>query len=158
MDSFHKIISKTFTFDNGHKGTQAALSHIDCFYISLGLDQKKNGNIEIAASMKQFSNHSLILLWIHSKILMKPPTKVFFDITMFKNKVHQIKMVKAWQEAFSELKGQEVAIILMMTINRIVGCNVHITKDKWKCKHEMFRGQTKKTTFAKNHFPNRPTQ
>ncbi len=42
---------------------------------------------------------------------------------------HQIKMVKAWQEAFSELKGQKVAIMLLMTIKQIMGCNVHITKE-----------------------------
>jgi hypothetical protein len=38
-------------------------------------------------------------------------------------------MVKAWQEAFSELKGQKVAIMLLMTIKQIMGCNVHITKE-----------------------------
>jgi hypothetical protein len=85
---------------------------------------------KITTSMKQFSNHSLILLWIRSKIPMKPPTKVFFDILMFKDKYHQIKTMKAWREAFSKLKGQEVAITLLMTIKQIMGCNVCITKDK----------------------------
>jgi hypothetical protein len=44
------------------------------------------------------------------------PSKDFFYVTLFKGKDHYAKMVKAWQEALSKLKGQELATTLLVTI------------------------------------------
>ncbi len=51
LNSFSKNTEKIFTFDNGHRGAQVALSHIHCFYVFAGLDNR-GGRTKIVASLK----------------------------------------------------------------------------------------------------------
>jgi hypothetical protein len=72
-------------FDNECRGAQVALSCINRFYVSMGFDEK-GGHMEIATSLRQISDHSLVVLWIRLDILPKHAPKEFFNITLLKDR------------------------------------------------------------------------
>jgi hypothetical protein len=51
LDSFCKNTEKMFTFDNGRRRAQAALLHINHFYVFTGLD-RRGGRTKIVASLR----------------------------------------------------------------------------------------------------------
>lgn len=106
LDSFRKNIEQTFMFDNKCKGAEMALLRINRFYVSMGLD-KKGGDMEIATSLRQISDHFLVVLWIHPNILPRHAPKEFFNTAQLKDSEHHTMMVGRWQEMLAELKGQD---------------------------------------------------
>jgi len=66
LDSFRKMSKKNFTFDNGRSGPQSAVSRIDKFMVSQGIEER-GGRMEAAASIRKLSDHSLltITIWGH---------------------------------------------------------------------------------------------
>jgi exonuclease III len=62
-DSFRKMSKKAYTFDNGRSGSGAAVSRIDKYMISQGLESR-GGRIECGASIEKISDHSPLLISI----------------------------------------------------------------------------------------------
>jgi len=54
---------KSFTYDNGREGANAALTKFDKFYMFNGLE-RLTGKIGILVSFNKIFNHYLITLWI----------------------------------------------------------------------------------------------
>jgi endonuclease/exonuclease/phosphatase family metal-dependent hydrolase len=81
LGSFRKMSKKSFTFDNGRSGKQAAVSRIDKFMVSQGIEER-GGRVESAASIRKLSDHSPLTIKIWG---IHPPTKKqtrFFDATL----------------------------------------------------------------------------
>ncbi len=63
LNSFHKQSEKEFTYDNGRAGMKSAVSRINKFMISQTVEER-GGRIEVAASMRKFTNHSPVCIKI----------------------------------------------------------------------------------------------
>ncbi len=72
--------------------------------------------MEIATSIRQISHHSLVVLWIHPDILWRHAPKEFFNISLLKDPEHHTMMIGRWQEMLAELRGQDIATALLMTV------------------------------------------
>ncbi len=83
-DSFRKMSKKAYTFDNGRSGSGAAVSKIDKYMISQGLELR-GGRIESAASIEKFSDHSLLLIsiWGQATDLVNP--SYYFDTSILED-------------------------------------------------------------------------
>jgi exonuclease III len=67
LDNFPKMSAKEFTFDNERSGVRLGISHIDKFLVSQDLDSK-GGRIEVATSIRKFSDHSPLVLTIWGQL------------------------------------------------------------------------------------------
>jgi exonuclease III len=63
LDSFRKMSTKEFTFDNGKSGVRSAVLRINKFFVSQDLDSR-SGKIEVATSIRKFLDHSPLVLSI----------------------------------------------------------------------------------------------
>jgi exonuclease III len=67
LDKFQKMSTKEFTFDNKRSGACSAISCIDKFLVSQQLDSI-GGRIEMATSIRKFSDHSPLVLSIWGQL------------------------------------------------------------------------------------------
>jgi exonuclease III len=95
LGSFRKMSKKSFTFDNGRSGRQAAVSRIDKFMVSQGIEER-GGRVESADSIRKLSDHSPLTIKIWGT---HPPTKKqtrFFDVTLLSEENGKAEMLQAW--------------------------------------------------------------
>jgi hypothetical protein len=95
LDNFRKMLKKSFTFDNGRFGAQSAVSRIDKFMVSQGIEER-GGRMEAAASIRKLSDHSplTISIWGHHP----PPDNLprFFDVTVLNEEKGKSELLNAW--------------------------------------------------------------
>jgi hypothetical protein len=130
FDSFRKMSKKSFTFDNGRSRHQAAVSRIDKFMVSQGID-KRGGRVESAASIRKLSDHSPLTIKIWG--LHPPPNNQsrFFDVTFLCEKNDKAEMLKAWSgEATRPSSSWDWAKWLEEVIGRVADCNARMAKEK----------------------------
>jgi hypothetical protein len=94
-DSFRKMSKKAYTFDNGRSGFGAAVSRIDKYMISQGLESR-GGRIESVASIEKFSDHSplLISIWGQATDLVNP--SYYFDTSLLEDAEAKVELFQAW--------------------------------------------------------------
>jgi hypothetical protein len=86
---------KKYTFDNGRKGQGSAVSRIDKFLVSQGLDSR-GGRIEAAPSIRKISDHSPLVLTIWGRTSAPPTTATYFDIALLREDVSRAALLDAW--------------------------------------------------------------
>ncbi|CAK9197252.1 unnamed protein product [Sphagnum jensenii] len=100
LDSFRKMSKKSFTFDNGRSGHQAAVSRIDKFMVSQGIEER-GGRIESAVCNRKLLDHSplTIKIWgLHPPLNNKPR---FFDVTLLGDEDGKAELLEAWSRDLS---------------------------------------------------------
>jgi exonuclease III len=96
LNSFQKMFTKEFTFDNGRSDACLAVSLIDKFLVSQDL-HLRGKRIEATTSIRKFSDHSPLVLsiWGQPTILNKPYH--YFD-SLLKYEKGKAKMLQAWEQ------------------------------------------------------------
>jgi endonuclease/exonuclease/phosphatase family metal-dependent hydrolase len=148
LGSFRKMSKKSFTFDNGRSGRQAAVSRIDKFMVSQGIEER-GGRVESVASIRKLSDHSPLTIKIWGT---HPPTKKqtrFFDATLLSEENGKAKMLQAWSgETARPSSGRDWATWLEEAIGRVVDCNARLAKEKGRARGTRVRSCTKKIQLA----------
>jgi exonuclease III len=67
LDSFQKMSTKEFSFDNGRSSALSTITRIDKFLISQDLDSRGR-RIEATALIRKFSDHSPLVLSIWGQL------------------------------------------------------------------------------------------
>jgi hypothetical protein len=95
LDSFRKMSKKNFTFDNGRSGSQSAVSRIDEFMVSQGIEER-GGRMEAAASIRKLTDHSPLTIKIWGN--HPPPSKQshYFDAMLLSEESFKMELLKAW--------------------------------------------------------------
>jgi len=95
LDSFRKMSKKSFTFDNSRFGHQTAVSRIDKFMVSQGIEER-GGRVESTTSIRKLSDHSLLTIKIWG--LHPPPNNQarYFDVTILSEENGKDELLKAW--------------------------------------------------------------
>jgi len=148
LDSFRKMSKKSFRFGNGRSGHQAAVSRIDKFMVSQGIEER-GGRVESAASVRKLSDHSLLTIKIWG--LHPPPNNQtrFFDITLLSEENDKAELLKAWSgEVARPSTDRDWAKWLEEAIGRVVDCNAKMAKEKRCARGTCIRSCTKKIQLA----------
>jgi hypothetical protein len=148
LDSLRKMSKKSFTFNNGRSRQQAAVSRIDKFMVSQGIEER-GGRVESAASIRKLSDHSPLTIKIWG--LHPPPNNQtrFFDATLLSEENGKAELLKAWsEEATRPSTGRDSATWLEGAIGRVADCNARMAKDKRSARGTRIRSCTKKIQLA----------
>jgi single-stranded DNA-specific DHH superfamily exonuclease len=94
-DSFRKMSKKAYTFDNGRSRSGAAISRIDKYMISQGLESR-GGRIESAASIEKFSDHSPLLISIWGQATDPVNPSYYFDTSLLEDAEAKAELFQAW--------------------------------------------------------------
>ncbi|CAK9871208.1 unnamed protein product [Sphagnum jensenii] len=130
LDSFHKQSEKTFTFDNGRYGRQAALSRIDKFMISQTVEER-GGRIEVAASMRKLTDHSPVCIKIWGSLGPCQNAPGYFDVAPLSDEKIKKDLLEAWLgEAPLPTTDQNWAPWLEAATERTTQCNRCLAKAK----------------------------
>jgi hypothetical protein len=130
LDSFRKMSKKSFTFDNGRSGAQSAVSRLDKFMVSQGIE-KRGGRMEAAASIRKLSDHSplTISIWGHHPPPNNPSR--FFDATVLNEEKGKIELLNAWTgDSARPSTGRGWAEWLEEAMERVAICNKRLAKEK----------------------------
>ncbi len=94
LDSFRKMLGKSYTFDNGRAGPGAAVSRIDKFLILQELDSR-GGRIEASPSIRKISDHSplVMTIWGHPSTL--PSSAPYFNTSLLKEEESKATLLLA---------------------------------------------------------------
>ncbi len=144
LDSFRKMSKKSFTFDNGRSGHQAAVSRIDKFMVSQGIEER-GGRVESATSIRKLSDYSPLTIKIWG--LHPPPNNQtrFFDVTLLSEENGKAKLLKAWSgEVARPSTSRDWAKWLEEVIRRVADCNARMAKEKRRAKGTRVKSCTKK--------------
>jgi len=148
LDSFRKMSKKSFIFDNGRFRHQAAVSRINKFMVSQGIEER-GGRVESAVSIRKLSDHSplTIKIWgLHPPPNNKPQ---FFDITLLGDEDGKAKLLKAWSGDLSRPSiGRDWAKWLEEAIKRVAECNARMAKEKKRARGTRVRTCAKKIQLA----------
>jgi hypothetical protein len=135
---------KRFTFHNERSGHQAAVSRIDKFMVSQGIEER-GGRVESAASIRKLSNHSPLTIKIWG---LHPPPKNqtrFFDITLPSEEIGKAELLKAWAgEGERPSIGRDWANWLEEVTGKVAACNARMAKEKRRARGTRVRSYTKK--------------
>ncbi|CAK9204575.1 unnamed protein product [Sphagnum troendelagicum] len=148
LDSFRKMSKKSFTFDNGRSGAQSAVSRIDKFMVSPGIEER-GGRMEAAASIRKLSNHSplTISIWGHHPPPNNPPR--FFDVIVLNEVKGKTELLNAWAgDATRPSTGRGWAEWLEKAMERVANCNKRLAKEKRHAQGARVRSCTKKIQLA----------
>jgi endonuclease/exonuclease/phosphatase family metal-dependent hydrolase len=94
-DSFRKMSKKVYTFDNGRSGSGAAVSKIDKYMISQGLESR-GGRIKTAASIEKISDHSPLLISIWGQATDPVNPSYYFDTSLLEDAKAKAELLQAW--------------------------------------------------------------
>jgi hypothetical protein len=86
---------KAYTFDNGKSGSGTAVSRIDKYMISQGLESR-GGRIKSAASIEKFSDHSLLLLSIWGQPTDPINPSYYFETSLLEDAEAKAELLQAW--------------------------------------------------------------
>jgi exonuclease III len=78
LDSFRKMSSKEFKFDNGRADPRSVVSRIDKFMISQDIEER-GGKIETMASVRRLSDHSPLVMIVWGNHPPPPQTLLVFS-------------------------------------------------------------------------------
>jgi exonuclease III len=144
LDSFRKMSKKSFTFDNGRSRHQAAVSRIDKFMVSQGIEER-GGRVKSAVSIRKLSDHSplTIKIWgLHPPLNNKPQ---FFDVTLLSDEDGKAELLKAWSKDLGRPStGRDWAKWLEEAIERVAECNARMAKGKKRVRGTCVRTCAKK--------------
>ncbi|CAK9874562.1 unnamed protein product [Sphagnum jensenii] len=134
LDSFRKMSKKNFTFDNGRSRPQSAISRINKFMVSQGVEER-GGKMEATTSIRKLSDHSplTIKIWGHHP----PPSNStrFFNVTLLSEKKRKLELLNAWSgDATRPSTGRDWATWLEEAMERVANCNARMAKEKRKKK------------------------
>jgi hypothetical protein len=94
LDSFRKMSTKEFTFNDGRFGAHSTVSRIDKFFISQDLDLRGR-RIEVAVSIRKFSDHSPLVLSIWGQPDILDKLFHYFDFSLLKDEKGRVEMLQA---------------------------------------------------------------
>ncbi len=144
LDSFRKMSKKNFTFDNGRSGSQLAVSRIDKFMVSQGIEER-GGRMEAVASIRKLMDHSplTIKIWGHHPPLSKQTH--YFDAILLSEENCKMELLKAWSgDAIKPNTGRDWATWLKEASERVAKCNARMAKEKKRARWARVRSCTKK--------------
>lgn len=144
LDNFRKMSKKNFTFDNGRSGPQAAVSRIDKFMISQGIEER-GGRLEAAASIRKLIDHSPLIIKIWGSL--PPPDKKshYFDASLLGEEKLRMELLKAWEgDAIKPSTGRGWAAWLEEASERVASCNARMSKEKKRARGARVKSCTKK--------------
>jgi hypothetical protein len=95
LDNFHKISTKSFTFDNGRTGIQSVVSQLDRCYVLTRLDDL-GGRIGVSASLRNMLDHSHVSLWIRPSHVKSNSSTPIFDLKLLKDLILKADLIDAW--------------------------------------------------------------
>jgi hypothetical protein len=157
LDSFHKMLEKEFTFDNGRVGKTSAISRIDKFMISQTVDEK-GGRIEAAASMRKFTDHSPLIIKIWGRHDAPKNTSSFFDISLLRDERRKKEMLEAWAgDAPLPTNDQDWPPWLEAATDRVTQCNRCLAKEKKRAQGTKIRTCSKKIQLVEIQLYRDPT-
>ncbi len=93
-DNFRKMSKKAYTFDNGRSGSGTAVSRIDKYMISQGLESR-GGRIKSAASIEKFSDHSPLLISIWGQATDAVNPSYYFDTSLLEDAKAKAELLQA---------------------------------------------------------------
>ncbi len=96
LDSFRKMITKAFMFDNGRACPGSAVSCIYKFIVSQELDARR-GTIETTMLVRKFSNHSPLILTIWGQLASLDNINHYFDLSFLGEEDNREEMLRAWE-------------------------------------------------------------
>jgi len=130
LDSFKKMSKKSFTFDNGRLGAQSAVSRIDKFMVSQGIEER-GGIMEAAASIRKLLDHSplTITIWGHHPPPNNPTR--FFDATMLNEEKGKMELLNVWAgDVARPSTSRDWVEWLEEAMERVANCNKRLAKEK----------------------------
>jgi hypothetical protein len=86
---------KAYTFDNGRSGSGVAISRIDKYMISQGLESR-GGRIESVASIKKILDHSPLLISIWGQATNPVNPSYYFDTSFLDEAETKAELLQAW--------------------------------------------------------------
>ncbi len=157
LDSFRKMSKKSFTFDNGRFGPQSAVSRIDKFMVSQGIEER-GGRMEATVSIRKLLDHSplTITIWGH----LPPPNNStrYFNVTLLNEEKGKSKLLNAWSgDATRPSTGRDWAEWLEEAMKRVANCNTQMAKEKRHMQGASVRSYTKKIQLAEIQLQRDPT-
>jgi hypothetical protein len=136
LDSFQKMSTKEFTFDNERSGAHSTISHIDKFLVSQDLDLR-GGKIEVATLIRKFSDHSPLVLSIWGQPDLPDKLSHYFHSSLLKDEKGKVEMPHAWEgELPKPSSDSEWAPWPEVATRRILACNVRLAKER-RCLRRM---------------------
>jgi exonuclease III len=150
LDSFQKMSKKSFTFDNGRFGLQSAVSRIDKFMVSQGIEER-GGRVESIASIRKLSDHSPLTIKIWGQHLPHNNNNLarFFDVTLLSEEKSKAELLKSWsRDAARPSTGRDWAKWLEEAAGRVTDCNARMAKEKRRERGARVRSYTKKIQLA----------
>jgi hypothetical protein len=96
--------AKEFTFDNGRFGAHSTILRINKFFVSQDLDSR-GGRIEATTSIREFLDHSPLVLSIWGKPDILDKSSHYFDSSLFKDEKGTAKIVATLALARDQRQG-----------------------------------------------------
>ncbi|CAK9233232.1 unnamed protein product [Sphagnum troendelagicum] len=156
LDNFQKMSKKNFMLDNGRSGPQSAVSKINKFMVSQGIEER-GSRMEAAASIRKLSDHSPLTIKIWGHHPPSNPTR-FFDVTLLSEEKGKSKLLKAWSgDAARPSTGRDWATWLEETMERVANCNARMAKERRRTQGARIRSCTKKIQLAELQLERDPT-
>jgi hypothetical protein len=157
LDSFHKMLGKEFTYDNGRAGRTSAISRIDKFMISQTIEER-GVRIEAAALMRKLTDHSPLTITIWGRHDAPKNTSSYFDISLLSDEGKKKEMLEAWIKDVSlPTNDQDWSLWLEAAINRATQCNYRLAKEKKRVQGAHIRFCSKKIQLVEIQLQRDPT-
>jgi hypothetical protein len=148
---------KAYTFDNGRSGSDAAVSRINKYMISQGLESR-GGRIESTASIEKFSDHSPLLISIWGQATDPINPSYYFDTSLLEEAEAKAELLQAWSgDLPTPSNDQDWTPWLEAAIGRVMACNNRLAKAKKRLRGAMIRMNTKRVQLAEAQLQNNPT-
>jgi hypothetical protein len=148
---------KAYTFNNGRSGSGTAVSRIDKYMISQGLESR-GGRIEFVASIEKFSDHSPLFISIWGQATDPVIPSYYFDTSLLEDAEAKAELLQAWSRDLpTPSNDQDWTPWLEATIGRVMACNNRLAKAKKRLRGATIRMNTKRVQLAKAQLQNNPT-
>jgi hypothetical protein len=149
LDSFRKMSTKEYTFDNGRSDPKVTISRIDKFLVSQDIESR-GSRIEAATSVRKLSNHSPLVITIWGQTTAPSKSSRYSDTSLLEEEESKTMMFKAWEGDFPlPTKDPEWTTWLEATTARVMSCNARLTRAKRRLKRTRVRTHAKKVQLAK---------
>jgi hypothetical protein len=145
---------KAYTFDNGRSGFGAAVSRIDKYMISQGLESR-GGRIESVASIEKFSDHSPLLISIWGQATDPVNPSYYFDTSLLEDAEAKVELFQAWSgDLPAPSNDQDWTPWLEAAIGRVMAWNNRLAKAKKRLRGATIRMNTKRIQLAEAQLQN----